>query len=61
MPKTFSVYSVGWLVGWLIGFNDISTFVGYLTSNPVHIHAHTHTHTHTHTYIYIDLKFVKKI
>ena len=28
------LYSLGWLVGWLVRFYGLSTFVGYLTSNP---------------------------
>ena len=30
--KTFIFY---WLFGWLVGFYGISTFVGYLTPNPI--------------------------
>ena len=29
-----SVCGLTWLVGWLFGFYGISTFVGYLMSNP---------------------------
>ena len=36
-----------WLVGWLVGLYGISTIVGYLMLNPVHIYI----------YIYIFIKY----